>query len=109
MLNTTYDCAAVKQAALADSLIDSPSANNECPKEGHLVALVIAPNPPFPDFHWYRKDRDGLWSHKPGPSPAVNLDNAGQMISDPRNASRGKYTDFCTFMVVKHGHINIAG
>lgn len=97
-------CAAVRPAAVADALIDSPGANNKCPKEGHLVALVVAPGW---DFHWYRKGRNGRWTHKPGGTPVTNLDNSGALIPDPRTADRGPYTDFCTFMVVMHGHIKI--
>jgi hypothetical protein len=97
-------CASVKPAAVKDELIDSPTANNKCPKEGHLVALVIAPGW---DFHWYRKGRNGYWSHKPGGTAVTNLDNNGVTIPDPRTANRGPYTDFCTFMVVMHGHIKI--
>jgi hypothetical protein len=93
-----------KSGAVADCLIDTPLANNKCPGEGHLVALVIAPN--F-DYHWYRKGPDGKWSHKPGGTSATLLDNAGNPISDPRTASRGPYTQFCTFMKVIHGHIKI--
>jgi hypothetical protein len=37
---TALTCASVRPAAIADALIDHPSANNRCPKEGHLVALV---------------------------------------------------------------------
>jgi hypothetical protein len=101
---TSLTCASVLPAAIADALIDSPAANNRCPKEGHLVALVIAPGW---DFHWYRKGRNGRWTHKPGGTPATNLDNSGHLIPDPRTADRGPYTDFCTFMVVMHGHIKI--
>lgn len=101
---TALSCASVRPAALADDLIDSPGANNRCPKEGHLVALVIAPGW---DFHWYRKGRNGYWTHKPGGTPATNVDNSGALIPDPRTANRGPYTDFCTFMVVMHGHIKI--
>jgi hypothetical protein len=97
-------CASVRPAAEADSLINNPSANNKCPKEGHLVGLVIAPGW---DFHWYRKGRNGLWTHKPGGTPVTNLDNSGHIINDPRTADRGPYTNFCTFMVVMHGHIKI--
>lgn len=100
----TCVCAFVKPAALADSLIDSPAANNKCPSIGHLVALVMAPG--F-DFHWYRKGPDGLWSHKVGPAPATNLDNGGLLIPDPRTADRGPYIDFCGFMTVIDGHIKI--
>ena len=101
---TALSCASVQPAAVADCLIASPAANNRCPKEGHLVALVIAPGI---DFHWYRKGRNGYWKHKPGSTPAVNVDNSGHLIPDPRTANRGMYTQFCTFMTVMHGHIKI--
>ena len=97
-------CANVRPAAVADSLINTPSANNKCPKEGHLVALVISPG--F-DYHWYRKGRAGYWTHKMGNSPATDVDNSGNLIPDPRTANRGSYTTFCTFMVVMHGHTKI--
>lgn len=101
---TSLTCGAVRPAAIADQLIDAPNADNTCPTQGHLVALVVAPGW---DFHWYRKGADGWWSHKPGSTAVTNLDNSGKLISDPRTADRGPYTDFCTFMVVMHGHIKI--
>lgn len=99
------NCTEVKAGAVADELIDSPSADNKCPNEGHLVALVIWSGV---DYHWYRKGIYGKWSHKPGGTAVTNLDNSGNTIADPRNADRGGYTDFCTFMVIKHGHIKIS-
>jgi hypothetical protein len=101
---TALTCAAVLPASVKDALEDTPGANNKCPPEGHLVALVIAPNI---DFHWFRKGRNGFWTHKPGGTQVTNLDNSGHLITDPRTANRGMYTAFCTFMVVKHGHIKI--
>ena len=94
----------VRTAAIADGLINNPSANNKCPKEGHLVALVIALNV---DFHWYRKGRTGRWSHKPGQTPVIDVDNSNATITDPRTADRGMYTQFTTFMTVMHGHVKI--
>ena len=88
----------------ADAASATFGAKNRCPEDGHLVALVIAPGW---DFHWYRKGEDGMWTHKPGGTPATNVGNSGHLISDPRTADRGPYTSFCTFMVVKHGHIKI--
>ena len=70
------------------------------------VALVMAPGY---DYHWYRKGRNGYWTHKPGGTPATNIDNSGNLIPDPRTADRGVYTQFCTFMVVMHGHIKLKG
>ena len=78
----TLSCPDVTAGAVADELIDSPTADNHCPNEGHLVALVVAPNY---DFHWYRKGRDGYWTHKPGSTPATNVDNAGNLITRPEN------------------------
>jgi hypothetical protein len=100
----SISCADVKAGAVADALIDSPGANNKCPKEGHLVALVVGPNW---DFHWYRKGRNGYWTHKPGGTQATDRDNSGHLIHDPRTADRGGYTSFCTFMVVMHGHVKV--
>jgi hypothetical protein len=94
-----------KDGAIADQLIDLPLADNKCPKQGHLVALVIAPNY---DFHWFRKGPNGRWSHKPGSTAAKITDNSNNLITDPRTADRGPYTQFCTFMQVIHGHIKIA-
>jgi hypothetical protein len=97
-------CSGVRPAAIRDDLIDSPKADNKCPGEGHLVALVVGPGI---DYHWYRKGRNGLWTHKPGGTPVTNVDNSGHLITDPRTADRGLYTNFCTFMTVMHGHTKI--
>ena len=88
---TSLSCAAVKPASVADALVDMPNANNKCAKDGHLVALVVAPGI---DFHWYRKSINGLWTHKPGSTPATNLDNSGNIIPDPRTADRGPVHGF---------------
>lgn len=93
-----------KDGAIADKLINLPLADNKCPKKGHLVALVIAPGW---DFHWFRKGPNGRWSHKPGGTQARITDNSNNLITDPRTADRGPYTQFCTFMQVIHGHIKI--
>lgn len=74
---STLTCAAVRPAAVKDDLIDKPGANNKCPDEGHLVALVVAPG--F-DYHWYRKGRNGRWTHKPGSTPVTNVDNSNNPI-----------------------------
>lgn len=106
---TEMSCAGVRPLAVKDSLLDIPDSKTpyviQCPKEGHLVALVIWPKW---DFHWYRMGRDGQWSHKPGNWPVTNLDNSGKPIGDPRLADRGRYTAFCCFMIAMHGHIKIS-
>lgn len=93
--NSCYECT---QGAQADGLI-VVDCDRACPFCCHKVALVIAPGE---DFHWYRQDKDGTWSHKPGHTSVVNTDASGNSISDPRTADRDyrrsggpNYTQFC--------------
>jgi hypothetical protein len=88
-----HDCIMVRQGAIADGLkpVDCDRGCG-CEQCQHQVALVVSPGY---DYHWYRKGRDGRWSHKMGPTPATNLDNSGNLIVDPRTADRGSYTIFC--------------
>lgn len=67
----------------------------------HLVALVVKPDTAVRtgDFHWYRLDNNGQWSHKPGETQVSQLDNANAPIVDPRNCALGLYV-FHRFMVV---------
>jgi hypothetical protein len=102
---TDMSCKGVRPRALEDALLDYSGKQIKCPPEGHLVALAMWTRW---DFHWYRMGRDGRWSHKPGNWAVTDLDNAGQPILDPRTADRGRYTDFCCFMVVMQGHVRIS-
>ncbi|RWU07415.1 hypothetical protein [Pedobacter chitinilyticus] len=96
-------CAEVSAAAARDGLISIPNVDST-PADGHYVALVVGPNW---DFHWYRRDNNGMWSHKPGGTPVINYDQSGNLISDPRYANRGRYTDFCGFYHVIPSRIRI--
>jgi hypothetical protein len=95
-------CNPVKNAAIADGLIPLP-ASGQCPKdslgEECKVALVVDPGT---DYHWYRRDQNGMWTHKPGGGRATNLDNSLNPISNPETANRCGgwlcYTDFCGYM-----------
>jgi hypothetical protein len=105
---SSIDCREVGDGAVSDGLIrtdcDWGCGCREC---CHKVALVIAPGPGFQDFHWYRLDRDGRWSHKPGGTEATNLDSSGSLITDPRTADRGPYTIFCGCFCVCRGRVTI--
>jgi hypothetical protein len=100
---TSFDCTSVSSGASSDGLISlvvlPPPLTILCGRCSHKVALVIRPAP-HPDFHWYRRDANGMWSHKPGGTEARNVDNAGKPISDPRTCDRGPYTIFCGFFCV---------
>jgi hypothetical protein len=102
---TALTCASVGPAAVSDGLVLSSASDCGCTECCHTVALVMAPE--F-DFHWYRKGPDQMWSHKPGGTPATNLDNSGNHITDPRTADRGPYTEFCGFYCVNKDHVHIS-
>ena len=57
-------------------------------RAGWYAALAIWPNR---DYHWYRQDRNGCWSHKLGQASVTDLDNAGKRLRDPGLADRGQY------------------
>lgn len=104
---TALDCPAVTKAAKADGL---KSVSNEngcgCSDCHHLVALVVKPSG-SKDYHWYRRDRDGKWSHKMAWTPCTNLDDSNNIITDPKTADRGAYTVFCGYFCVNKSKVTI--
>jgi len=107
---TDMACTPVLQSAIEDGLI--PWVENvQCPSDKRKVALVVAPGT---DYHWYRQDSNGNWSHKPGGTDATNLDGAGNPITNPRLANRAgggiNYVNFCAYMCVRSdpGQVDIS-
>lgn len=81
-----------------NSLLFTPIGRYEtCPIGSYKVALVASNN----DYHWYRQDSDGLWSHKQGTTPVKRTDNSGNLIIDPQIADRGNYTIFVGYYSVQ--------
>lgn len=59
---------------------------------GYIVLLVVAPNS---DYHWYREDGDGTWSHKPGSTPVITG------VNDPVADAIGRgYTEIVGFYYI---------
>lgn len=101
---TGLSCGGVQPSAVSDGLAVAPGFNAPRAKgQGWYVALVIWPGS---DYHWYRQDSGGCWSHKPGSTPVRNVDNSGKAITDPRTCNRGPYTVFCSYMVT-HSKVRI--
>ncbi|MDR1753377.1 MAG: hypothetical protein LBR74_00520 [Eubacterium sp.] len=74
------------------------------PSGTYKVALVVDP---YVDYHWYRQNPDGTWSHKPGGTEVVNVDNSDNTIYDPQYADRNNeswglnYSVFLGFFAVE--------
>jgi hypothetical protein len=90
-------CNRVLAAAISDGLIPWV-ANVPCPADKRKVAFAVNPGM---DFHFFRQDNNGNWSHKVGPREVTNLDNSGKPITDPRTADRGGFVNFCSFLCVR--------
>lgn len=97
---TELTCDDVQKSAASDlgleptSFFEYTTANDFT-----LIALVIEPGE---DFHWYRRDNNNMWSHKPGTTAATTLDNKRQPIKSPETADRGPYKDFCGYFKIKN-------
>lgn len=90
---TALTCGNVGPASQRDGQI--PVSNpNQTPAQGQIVCLVMWPGN---DFHWYRRDSNNMWSHKPGQTPARNTDNSGNPIPNPETCNRGPYTQVCGY------------
>ena len=95
---------------VARLLGDNPSMKmttftEKCPKGTSKIALVVDPDE---DYHFFRQDSNGFWSHKPGGTAVTNLDANERRIYDPQLASRDytgsgsklDYDTFCAYMCV---------
>ncbi|RMX38129.1 hypothetical protein pdam_00003077 [Pocillopora damicornis] len=91
--------ALMEAAAVRDGL--RVIANPQLPDKStdFVVALVVEPNV---DFHWYVLNDHGLWSHKPGQTPAINWDNAGAQILNVPACNMGNY-QFRSYMATNYG------
>ena len=53
------------------------------------------------DYHFWRQDKSGYWSHKPGRREATDVDASGKKIINPLKANRNyqyfNYKDPCFF------------
>ena len=86
-----------------------------CPKRMTKAAVVTDENE---DYHFYRQDSNGWWSHKPGSTDVTNKDATGRFIYDPALASRFypksglNYKNFCSYFCLpakKHIKLQRAG
>jgi hypothetical protein len=70
----------------------------ECKDGYYKIALTCKED--GTDYHFYRQDNNGLWSHKDSYKKATNKDSKRRIIKDPLFADRGKYKIFCGYFSV---------
>ena len=86
----------------------------KCPRGKSKIALVVHPGE---DYHFYRQDADGWWSHKDGANKVKRFDAEGRPIWNPKTAARDyrprgsflNYKDFCGYYCApRRGTIKLA-
>lgn len=108
-LNTAErrECPVVERLQKADNpSIQKTSFYHQCPTGSSKIALVVDPGE---DYHYYRQDANGMWSHKDGSNKVKQFDALKQPIVNPQLASRDYrwqnselyYRDFCGFYCVR--------
>jgi hypothetical protein len=97
---TNFSCAEVIAAASADGLVRQENCDTDCPKD-HIKVMLFVDDEDDPqqrrddrDYHWYRQDVGGNWSHKPDEYKATNLDASNKTIADPQKADRDMRRDW---------------
>jgi hypothetical protein len=53
------------------------------------------------DYHWYRQNKDGTWSHKIGTRKVLYKDHDDKIIRNPETCNRGKYKYFGGYYLIK--------
>ena len=100
-----YTCKKLERRMLKDY----PSikvTKKKCPKGHYKGAMAV--DPENEEFHFYRRDNNGFWSHKNGPTKANNTDYDGKQIRDPKKANRKSkvskynYSKFCNYYCIPH-------
>jgi len=107
-------CPVVEKLMISDvPEIQKTSFDQRCPQNKSKIALVVDKGE---DYHFYRQDSDGLWSHKDGSNKVKRYDACKKNIINPKLASRNyrpqgsdlNYEDFCGFYCVpRHDEIHL--
>jgi RHS repeat-associated protein len=84
----------------AGGTFNSIGKNDKCRPGTYKVALVMAPPTSTKprDYHWYRQNPDGTWSHKPGATEVTNIDASNHTIKDPETADRNGSYNYSVFI-----------
>ena len=97
-----YTCEEVHRRLMADAQAIHPESiraigeNQTCPAGTYRIALSVDPKR---DFHFYRQDPEGTWSHKIGGDPAHQLREGDPRCAAPEY-SVYQYHQFCSFYCV---------
>jgi hypothetical protein len=81
-----YKCPHMQKKILTDNESIFPvEFNKKCPMNYYKGAMTVDRDN---TYHFYRQDKNGMFSHKPGVSPVTDIDASGKKIYVPHFANR---------------------
>ena len=101
-----YKCKEMEHKIIQDNpSIKQSKFLEKCPKKHYKGSMVVADNH---TFHFYRQNKDGTWSHKPGTEKVIDTDAVGKKIHVPHFSNRDyshkpnkiKYNSFCNYYCI---------
>lgn len=78
----------------------TPSTYDEYVEDERAWKIAFCYEPRY-DYHFYRQNKNGTWSHKQGSGTVRRVDNSGNVIYNPETCDRGAYTKFVGFYIIK--------
>lgn len=109
------NCPVVERLIKADVPdVEKSDFHTKCEPGKSKIALVVDPGE---DYHFYRLDPDGFWSHKDGSNKVKRFDALRRRIFNPATAARDyrwqgsdlNYSDFCGFYCAPRNHPILLG
>jgi len=100
------DIVAKNDASVMGYTFNDSDRDEICSNGSYKIALVIKN---YVDYHWYRQNKDGSWSHKLSSNPVTNLDASGEIIYDPENADHDYSPGSPDYTFVKYYRVTPLG
>ena len=84
--NSEFNCSKFKERLKKDSPGSYVETfDNSCLPGFYKIFLALDPKN---DYHWWRQNKDELWSHKPGSTDVTKVDADGKKIKNPVLSNR---------------------
>ena len=104
---TANSCSTMYNAVCSKKGVEKSDSSGKRKKCWYKVLLVagdgfrdLAGNA-MSDYHWYRQNDDGSWSHKPGDHYVIDG------VSDPEGDAKGRgYTSTCGYFCFQEGAVD---
>lgn len=82
------NCKTIKELVKSDNTAYDLDCDKDCKCDYHKIYLVLDDQDNLNDYHFYKQNNNGEWSHKPGLNRVTTRDSENNVIHNPRYANR---------------------